>query len=52
MQSEKIALLGQLAAGVAHEINNPIAFIRSNMEILLEDLKVYYGFVALRVFGI
>jgi signal transduction histidine kinase len=41
MQSEKMALLGQLAAGVAHEINNPIAFIRSNMEILLDDLKVY-----------
>jgi len=41
MQSEKMALLGQLSAGVAHEINNPIAFIRSNMEILLDDMKVY-----------
>jgi two-component system NtrC family sensor kinase len=41
MQYEKMALLGQLSAGVAHEINNPIAFIRSNMEILLDDLKVY-----------
>ena len=41
MQSDKMALLGQLSAGVAHEINNPIAFIRSNLEILLDDLKVY-----------
>ncbi|MFT5311688.1 MAG: two-component system NtrC family sensor kinase [Paraglaciecola sp.] len=41
MQSEKMAALGQLAAGVAHEINNPISFIRSNMEMLLDYLQVY-----------
>ncbi len=31
MQSEKMAGIGQLAAGVAHEINNPVGFISSNM---------------------
>lgn len=41
IQSEKMASLGQLAAGVAHEINNPIAFIRSNMEVLKDYLSDY-----------
>jgi len=30
MQSEKLASVGQLAAGIAHEINNPLAFVSSN----------------------
>jgi two-component system NtrC family sensor kinase len=36
VQSEKMASVGQLAAGIAHEINNPIAFIRSNLTTLAE----------------
>lgn len=31
LQSEKMASIGQLAAGIAHEINNPIGFVNSNM---------------------
>ena len=41
LQSEKMASIGQLAAGVAHEINNPIAYVYSNLGSLqsyLDDL--------------
>ena len=31
LQSERMATIGQLAAGVAHEINNPISFVNSNL---------------------
>jgi two-component system, NtrC family, sensor kinase len=34
IQTEKLACIGQLAAGVAHEINNPVGFITSNLNTL------------------
>jgi len=39
MQSERLASIGLLSAGVAHEINNPLAFIANNLAVLERDLQ-------------
>lgn len=39
LHSEKMASVGQLAAGVAHEINNPVGFVRSNLNALDEYVQ-------------
>ena len=38
VQSEKLASLGQMVAGVAHEINNPLSFVGNNIAVLQRDL--------------
>jgi len=40
IQSEKLAAIGKLAAGVAHEINNPLTGVLTNSSLMLEDLDV------------
>jgi signal transduction histidine kinase len=40
VQSEKLASIGQLAAGVAHEINNPVGFVKSNISTLSSYLEI------------
>ena len=40
VESEKMASLGQLTAGIAHEINNPINFITSNVNPLKRDVDI------------
>jgi signal transduction histidine kinase len=39
IQSEKLASLGQLAAGMAHEINNPLAYVTNNLAVLHRDMQ-------------
>lgn len=41
LQSDKLATIGQLAAGVAHEINNPVGFVTNNMEVLKDYIGNY-----------
>ncbi len=45
LQSEKMASIGQLAAGVAHEINNPVGFVNSNMNALRGYVTTLFGVI-------
>ena len=47
VQSEKMAMLGQLVAGVAHEINNPVNFIHGNLTHVQEYTEDILSFVQL-----
>jgi PAS domain S-box-containing protein len=46
MQTEKMAALGILAAGIAHEINNPMAFIASNLSTMDKYIKRITNYTA------
>ncbi|GJD23097.1 hypothetical protein RIVM261_080530 [Rivularia sp. IAM M-261] len=47
IQQEKMSGLGQLVAGVAHEINNPVNFIHANLDYMQEYTLDLLGFVEL-----
>jgi|GEM_PF-5151823 len=47
IQSEKLAGIGQLAAGIAHEINNPVGFVSSNSETIVKYMEKIKELIAL-----
>ena len=47
VQSETLAGLGQMAAGMAHELNNPIAVVANNLAVLKRDVAAAFEILAL-----
>jgi signal transduction histidine kinase len=47
LQREKMASIGQLSAGIAHEINNPLGYIISNMDTLNKYIEKYLSLISI-----
>lgn len=47
MQAEKMSSLGQMVAGVAHEVNTPLGYVKSNLQLLLDAQKELESLLAL-----
>ncbi|HBA88901.1 MAG TPA: hypothetical protein DCZ75_13235 [Geobacter sp.] len=47
IQTEKLASIGQIAAGVAHEINNPVGFVKSNISAIDRYLSKLVGYIGM-----
>lgn len=47
INTEKLASIGQLSAGIAHEINNPVGYIRSNLDMLADYIKPVISYIKL-----
>ncbi|HEX6828488.1 MAG TPA: ATP-binding protein, partial [Burkholderiales bacterium] len=46
VQTEKMSSLGQMVAGIAHEINTPLAYVKSSLQLVEEELPGVRGLVA------
>ena len=47
MQAEKMSSLGQMVAGVAHEVNTPLGYVKSNLQLLMDAQKEMKSLLAL-----
>lgn len=47
VHAEKLASIGELSAGIAHEINNPVGYIRSNVDVLNDYCKTLVTYIEL-----
>ena len=45
MQSERLATIGQVSAGIAHELMNPISYMSQNIGVLRDELKIISAYV-------